>query len=137
MWFTSAIYITKIALSTGCRWSEAENLTDRNITDNLLTFTKTKNGQNRSVPISDELKAEIPIKKGRLFKSCMSIFRKAIEELNINLPKGQSTHALRHTFASHFMMKGGNILVLQQILGHASITETMKYSHFSKHIYRM
>lgn len=62
----------------------------------------------------------------------MSIFRKVIEELNINLLKGQSTHALRHTFASHFMMKGGNILVLQQILGHVSITKTMKYSHFSK-----
>jgi len=32
---------------------------------------------------------------------------------------------------SHFMMGGGNILVLQQILGHASITDTMKYAHFS------
>jgi site-specific recombinase XerD len=29
------------------------------------------------------------------------------------------------------MIKGGNILVLQQILGHSSITDTMKYSHFS------
>ena len=29
------------------------------------------------------------------------------------------------------MMGGGNILVLQQILGHASITDTMKYAHFS------
>ena len=28
------------------------------------------------------------------------------------LPKGQAVHALRHTFASHFVMKGGNILVL-------------------------
>ncbi|WP_232772588.1 tyrosine-type recombinase/integrase [Psychromonas sp. Urea-02u-13] len=49
----------------------------------------------------------------------------------VRLPKGQSTHVLRHTFASHFMMNGGNILVLQQILGHASITDTMKYAHFS------
>ena len=39
---------------------------------------------------------------------------------------------LRHTVASSFMMKGGNILVLQQILGHSNITDTMKYAHFSK-----
>jgi site-specific recombinase XerD len=30
------------------------------------------------------------------------------------------------------MMNGGNILVLQQVLGHASITDTMKYAHFSQ-----
>ncbi|MBK1752631.1 MAG: tyrosine-type recombinase/integrase, partial [Escherichia coli] len=37
----------------------------------------------------------------------------------------------RHTFASHFMMNGGNILVLQKILGHADITMTMRYAHFA------
>ncbi|GLX80496.1 hypothetical protein tinsulaeT_38360 [Thalassotalea insulae] len=42
------------------------------------------------------------------------------------------THVLRHTFASHFMMNGGNILVLQQFLGQANIVDTMKYAHFSK-----
>ncbi|GAA80245.1 hypothetical protein P20495_2759 [Pseudoalteromonas sp. BSi20495] len=44
----------------------------------------------------------------------------AVSKTNINLPKGQCSHALRHTFASHFMMNGGNILLLQQILGYAS-----------------
>ncbi|WP_339390197.1 hypothetical protein [Moritella viscosa] len=29
------------------------------------------------------------------------------------------------------MMNGGNILVLQKILGHADISQTMRYSHFS------
>lgn len=38
---------------------------------------------------------------------------------------------LRHTFASHFMMNGGEILVLQRIIGHSSIRETMRYSHSS------
>ncbi|QUM90529.1 tyrosine-type recombinase/integrase [Moritella sp. 36] len=41
------------------------------------------------------------------------------------------SHVLRHTFASHFMINGGNILVLQRILGHASILDTMKYSYFA------
>lgn len=40
-------------------------------------------------------------------------------------------HALRHTFASHYMMAGGNILELQRILGHHSVTMTEIYSHFA------
>lgn len=50
---------------------------------------------------------------------------------DIELAEGQMTHVLRHTFASHFMMNGGNILVLQRILGHANIRETMRYAHFA------
>lgn len=43
--------------------------------------------------------------------------------------RGQST------FASHFMMNGGNIFVLKEILGHADIKMTMIYSHFyPKHL---
>lgn len=41
-------------------------------------------------------------------------------------------HDLRHTYASHFMMNGGDIFKLQAILGHADIRTTMQYSHFSK-----
>jgi site-specific recombinase XerD len=51
------------------------------------------------------------------------MFERAVNKTDINLPKGQCSHVLRHTFASHFMMNGGNILVLQQILGHAKIEQ--------------
>jgi len=40
-------------------------------------------------------------------------------------------HSLRHSFASHFMMSGGNILTLQKLLGHASVTMTMIYAHLA------
>lgn len=50
---------------------------------------------------------------------------------DIELVEGKKTHVLRHTFASDFMMNGGNILVLQRILGHANIRETMRYAHFA------
>jgi len=40
-------------------------------------------------------------------------------------------HALRHTFASHFMMRGGNILTLQKLLGHADLKTTMRYAHLA------
>jgi integrase len=40
-------------------------------------------------------------------------------------------HILRHTFASRFIMNGGNIVALQKILGHSSLNITMRYSHLS------
>ena len=40
-------------------------------------------------------------------------------------------HALRHTFASHYMMAGGSLLALAQILGHADIKMTMVYAHLA------
>lgn len=42
-------------------------------------------------------------------------------------------HILRHTYASQFMMNGGNIFDLQKILGHTKVDMTMKYAHLSPH----
>lgn len=57
------------------------------------------------------------------------LFRRG--DAGLVLPRGQLTHVLRHTFASHFMMNGGNILVLQKLLGHSSLTMTMRYAHLA------
>ncbi|HEX8789842.1 MAG TPA: tyrosine-type recombinase/integrase [Polyangiaceae bacterium] len=40
-------------------------------------------------------------------------------------------HGLRHTFASHWVVKGGDIFKLQKILGHASIAMTQRYAHLA------
>ena len=40
-------------------------------------------------------------------------------------------HTLRHTFASHYAMRGGSLAKLQVILGHASIRTTQVYAHFA------
>ena len=37
-------------------------------------------------------------------------------------------HVLWHTFVSHFMIKGGNILVSQRVLGHSTPTTMMCYA---------
>ncbi|MCS3425283.1 integrase [Rahnella sp. BIGb0603] len=124
--------IVKICLSTGARWSEAESLTKSQVSNDRITFTKTKGKKNRTVPISNELAESFPKKKsGALFEPCYYAFRSALGRTKIALPDGQLSHVLRHTFASHFMMNGGNILVLQRILGHTDIKMTMRYSHFA------
>lgn len=129
--------VTKLALSTGARWSEAEQITASQIHDGFVQFAKTKSGKVRSVPIHDELVQKLRAHHkehgtlNRVFGSAWAAFREAIERAEIVLPDGQMTHSLRHTFASHFIMGGGNILTLQRILGHQSLTMTMRYAHLS------
>jgi integrase len=40
-------------------------------------------------------------------------------------------HDLRHTFASQWMMSGGDLFKLQKILGHKSTELTLRYAHLS------
>ncbi len=40
-------------------------------------------------------------------------------------------HGFRHTFASRWMMNGGDLFLLQKILGHESVELTLRYSHLS------
>lgn len=125
------VNVVTVCLSTGARWSEAQDLTRSQVNPNRITYTKTKGKKNRTVPISDDLFESLPKNRGRIFAECYAGFRIAIKRSGIELPAGQLSHVLRHTFASHFMMNGGNILVLQRILGHTDIKLTMRYSHFS------
>ncbi|HEJ7277024.1 MULTISPECIES: phage integrase [Serratia] len=123
--------VAKLCLVTGARWSEAESLKSSQISGSKITFVKTKGKKNRTIPIDPVLADELPKRNGPLFTPCYYAFRSAIERAGIVLPDGQMTHVLRHTFASHFMMNGGNILVLQRILGHTDIKMTMRYAHFA------
>ncbi len=129
----SLYYVVMLCLSTGARWSEANGITQSNLKSTGVEFLDTKNGQNRFVPITSDLmqllKGYLQINKN--FNSCYSAFRSALERSEIKTPVGQSAHILRHTFASHFIMNGGNILTLQKILGHSSLLVTTRYSHLA------
>lgn len=97
-----------------------------------VTFLKTKNGKKRTVPISAELEKMIKEKaSGKFFNVDYGNFSKILKAVKPDIPPNQATHILRHTFASHFMMNGGNIIALQRILGHANIQQTMTYAHLS------
>lgn len=125
----SLYHVTRLALASGARWSEAEGVTIANFSPYRVTYNRTKSRKSRSVPLSkalyEELVESVP------FDSCYSAFRSALDRASIQLPPGQLTHVCRHTFASHFMMNGGDILTLQRVLGHSDIKQTMRYAHLS------
>lgn len=125
--------LVRICLVTGARWGEAEGLQPRHVQNGQLTFVNTKSGKSRSVPVDSAFFQEIRehLERYGSFPFSLSAFRRALVKSGIQLPKGQSAHVLRHTFASHFIMNGGDLLTLQKVLGHSTINMTMRYAHLS------
>lgn len=127
------LIIAKIALATGARWSEAERLRRSQVLADRIVFTETKNGRNRTVPVDPGLISEalsVALPTDRLFGPARGAFEVCYARCGFKTP-GQLTHILRHTFASHFVMAGGDLRTLKDILGHADISTTMIYSHLA------
>ncbi len=134
---TSTWYVAQLCIRTGARWGEAEQLKKKQLQDGSVTYEYTKSKKVRSVPLANDFYQQLlqfsknKDPNDRIFKNCIKNFRHISDKTDITFPAGQRTHILRHSFASHFIINGGNIVTLQKILGHADIQTTMRYTHLS------
>jgi len=124
-------------IDTGIRSGEATNLKRANIKGNYI-IVEGKVGQ-RAVPISDftrTLLLRLPKyddgyvfhgHSGKLTRSGVyCIVKQALQQIGIT-GKKLGAHRLRHTFARHWLILGGDLRSLQIIMGHSNIHTTEKY----------
>lgn len=145
--------ILEVLYSCGLRVSEACGLNIGDV-DERAVLVKGKGGKERLVPISppalhaiDHYLLHFRESAGKggeaLFvtKNSKRIDRVTIWNLVKNYAKAAgitrsiSPHTLRHSFATHLLENGADLRVIQEMLGHASIATTDRYTHISqKHL---
>ncbi len=128
--------IVTIALESGMRHGEIMGLTWERIdlSRGVFKLERTKSGRRREVPmrqvVYEVLVAMPEPRAGALWtaKKIRTAFENAVAGAGLD---DFTFHDCRHHFASWFMMRGGQLEALREILGHRDIKLTLRYAHLS------
>ena len=137
--------VLSLCYGAGLRISEALALTRGDLESQVLRVTG-KGGKVRLVPMIEAVRKSVdlylelcpfkswpeePLFRGvkggvlspRLIQQRMVQLRSAL-----GLPPSATPHALRHSFATHLLGRGGDLRAIQELLGHASLSTTQIYT---------
>jgi len=114
---------------------------DIDLRKRTIMLTKTKNNEPRILPINEPLAVALQHtprhvdsafvfcdREGKPYDRIDNGFRRACKRAGITNVR---FHDLRHTFASHLVMKGANLRSVQELLGHKTAKMTTRYTHLS------
>ena len=135
--------IVETALDTGMRSGELLTLKWEQINNGFIYLKETKGNKSRQIQVNDHL-SQVFLKlwqqhhlkspyvfcgrNGQNLGSVKKSFATACAKAGI---EGFRFHDLRHTFASHLVMRGVSLKVVQELLGHSDIKLTMRYAHLA------
>lgn len=126
--------LVKVAVATGMRRSELLDLTPEQVHPVAVYLWETKNGDNRTIPITQDTYADLMalLAMGMPSKSQLRYEWDRVKKLmGLEGDEDFVFHACRHTFATRHIQANTNIRVLQRLMGHRRIETTMRYSHVS------
>ncbi|MDI6808290.1 MAG: site-specific integrase [Candidatus Eisenbacteria bacterium] len=132
------------ALNTGMRKGEILSLQwDKHVDlrHGFILLDITKSGERREIPINETMRETLSglIRHlssqyvftdidGNRFKDVKTAFNAACRRAGI---KDLRFHDLRHTFASHLIMAGVDLTTVKELLGHKTISMTLRYAHLA------
>ncbi len=138
--------VLTLCYGAGLRISEALSLTGAEIPLGQSLSLTGKGSKTRIVPIISAIREAVqkyielcpyplmanqPIFRGVRGKTLRpEIIQKEVRKLRsaLGLPETATPHALRHSFATHLLAGGGDLRTIQQLLGHASLSTTQRYT---------
>jgi len=130
-------------IDTGARLGEAVKLRWPEVGPERATFLGTKNGENRTIPLTSRLKAMLDAREGAdsydrqalVFsgksRGIRIIWTRVRRHMKLQDDPNFVIHILRHTCASRLLQGGANLKYVQQWLGHKSIMVTQRYAHLA------
>jgi integrase len=136
--------IVVTALNTGMRKGEILGLRWESVDlrHGFILLEQTKNGERREIPINDSMRStfqnvirriDVPCvfhdpATGKPYQDVKRSFKTALKRAEI---KNFHFHDLRHTFASHLVMAGVDLTTVKELLGHKTLTMTLRYAHLA------
>jgi integrase len=134
--------LVELLIDSGLRLGEAIRLEFADAKDLTIRLwgDETKSGKSRIVPMTDRVAAIVKRRQEeagderRVFhdldvNTAQYAWSKVRQHMKMTDDPHFVLHALRHTFATRALKRGVSLPVLQKLLGHADIKQTMRYAH--------